>query len=352
MTQQLKRPQAKANNHPIPTPSGSGLKHTHRVKRINKCLTMVALMSMTAPSIAAQQGFHGDIGIYLGMSSTNSSLSTEQEAIQSQLTGEQTTQEEALVIPMWNISYTKNTHSLYYKTDIISMAKDFYSQLGYRYEINDSSSISLGYIPGLLTKEVWNDPYATQTDRVKTDLNFDGWVMDWKNFMDTGYSLQLATGSIDIEDEMSGQQTLPPLSQVELDRQGQVYYGAISRSISLVDNIQLEWQLDYLQSDLDGKAKENQGIGGETEVSINNGRHITQLGLSINSRNYETAHPIFNKTRQDTDLGLSATYIYAAPFDWQQTALVARAGWDTTESNIDFYDSEQWLLTVGINHRF
>ncbi|WP_087020186.1 DUF2860 family protein [Thaumasiovibrio subtropicus] len=294
--------------------------------------------------------FYGNIGLYVGMSGERNALSTESNSLLPSLGITPDSDSEAVFIPMWDLNYRWTQHEVYYKTDIVGMASDFYTQLGYRYYLTESSYLAVGYVPGLLTKEAWADPYAVGVERQETDLSVNGWVFNYHGAFGTPYNLEIALGQREIDDEQSGQQA--GFNTDALSREGDLLYAAVSREHALSEIYGLEWEVHYLTADMKSDAMANDRIGGEIEMTAQFGRQITKFGVSAARQDYDGINPLFNQTRKDTHIGLSATYIYAAPFNWQSSAFVARAGWDETRSNIDFYDSEEWLVTVGMNYRF
>ncbi len=43
---------------------------------------------------------------------------------------------------------------------------------------------------------------------------------------------------------------------------------------------------------------------------------------------------------------------YQNVFDWQNWSFVSFAGYNQADSNINFYDEQQYLLFLGLNYRF
>lgn len=312
-------------------------------------LSPLTLLIITASS-QAEDGWHGNVSLHLGANAEQSNMNTNASAWQSSLDQQGQRNTEFVAIPMWNIHYRHQQHEAYYKTDLIGMASEFYTQLGYRYWLSEESSLALGYVPGLLPKETWADPYALNTNRQKIDYSLTGWVLNYDGLLGSKFNLELAFGEQKIDDEQSGQQAGATLTA--LSREGQLYYVQLGRQHGLSENADLTWQLHYLKADLDGDAMARQGYGIETELTLHRNRHITMLAINLTQRDFDKPHPLFANTRDEMRYGLAATYVYAGPFNWPNAAFVARAGWDQINSNVRFFDQQQTLLTLGLNYQF
>jgi len=316
------------------------------MKHYLKLLTMGSLL-VSHFAYAEQQnttGFHGSISLFLGVEGTNSVMDTESQAKITDYSGSEEHHNEAMVIPFWDLNYRFDDASeVYFKSDIIGMANDFYSQTGYRHYLSDGSSITIGVVSGLLEKEVWKNPYQLQAKREITNAAVQGLVLNYDRILGSDWSIELAGGkySIDQEDSISA-----------LDRNANLSYGELSYETDLSPSLGLSWSINYLDVDATGSAEKNQGVATYAELQLRNGRHITMLGASVGLQEFDAINPIWGRTREETKFGVSATYIYAAPFNWKDALFIARGGWDITDANIDFYDHDEYLFTLGMQYGF
>lgn len=288
-------------------------------------------------------GFHGSISLFTGVEGTNSVMDTETQAKITDYSASSERHSDAVVIPFWDLNYRFDAaNEVYFKTDIIGMANDFYLQAGYRHYLSDGSSLAIGVVPGFLEKEVWKNPYQLQTEREITDASVQGLVLNYDRVLGSDWSIELARGkySIDQEESISA-----------LDRNANLSYGELNYETDLSQSLGLSWSINYLAVDAAGSAQKNQGVGTEAELQFRKGRHITMLGASVGFQKFDAINPIWEKTREETKYGVSATYIYAAPFNWKDALFIARGGWDITDANIDFYDHDEYLITLGMQYQ-
>ncbi len=289
-------------------------------------------------------GFHGSVSLFTGVDGTNSVMDTESQAKITDYSGSQERKNEAVVIPFWDLNYRfDESNEVYFKTDIVRMASDFYTQAGYRYYLTDGSNIAFGVLPGLLEKEVWKNPYQLQSDRTTTNASVQGLVLNYDRVLGSDWSLEFARGkySLDQEDSLAA-----------LDRNSNLSYVELNYMTDFNESWGIEWLINYLAVDASGSALKSQRISTEVEFQLRNGRHITMLAGSIGLQKFDDINPLWKRTREDTKLGASATYIYAMPFDWKNTLFIARGGWDITDANIDFYDHDEYLITLGMQYQF
>ncbi|MDN3612059.1 DUF2860 family protein [Vibrio ostreicida] len=316
------------------------------MKRCSQWLTVGCLLA-TPLAYAEQQnttGFHGSVSLFTGVDGTNSVMDTESQANITDYSASQDRQSEAVVIPFWDLNYRFDGSSeVYFKTDIVGMASDFYAQAGYRHYWSDGSNLAIGVVPGFLEKEVWKNPYQLYSDRETTNAAVQGLVLSYDRVLGSDWSIELARGKYEVDQEES---------LAQLDRNSNLSYAELNYRANLNASWGVEWLISYLDVDASGSALKSQRVSTEAELQLRSGRHIALLAGSAGLQKFDDTHPIWERTREDTTFGVSATYLYAAPFDWQNTLFIARGGWDITDANIDFYDHDEYLVTLGIQYRF
>lgn len=316
---------------------------------------MLTLSLLAAPAVAQQQGkfgLYGEVNLLAGGASEKSSFNTQGEAVISDYNAPGQSEESAVFFPVWDLNFRiPSTNSeLYFKSDLVGMASDFYMQAGYRHYLVDGSSIAIGMVPGVLEKETWQDPFALNTERQETKQTVRGVVFNYDNILGSSLALELAAGERLIEDELSGENSIE--DSARLSREGGLYYASIGQVIPPIAGIGLDWEVHYLIADADGAAMRGERVGVTAELSRQVNRHIFVLGGSYATHSFDETHPIFDQIREDASTGVSLRYLYAAPYNWRNVLVFASGGWDSRASNIDFYDREQILTTLGVQYQF
>lgn len=304
------------------------------------------------PTATPAPGFNGQVSLHLGTISNDSQFNSKGDKQISSLAQAPSKTTQFVPVPMWDLKYGFAESEVYFKSDLQGMASNFYLELGYRYYISAKSRLSVGIIPGVLSKDTWSDPFVVNQDRNKTDLSTQGVVINYENIADSSFSVELAAGKSVIDNEQSGASTLTQSEQAKLNREGDLFYAELSQNLHFSRTMSAKWQLHYLQDNADGDAMQNSTAGLDLQLRKSLGRHTFLFGGKGVKRDFKEQHPIFSMTREDDVYGLSLAYIWTAPLNWQNTAFIIRSGWDVTDSNIDFYDKTQVLGTMGVSYRF
>ncbi|UTV28835.1 DUF2860 family protein [Photobacterium atrarenae] len=323
---------------------------------MNKQGALILIISVLAvPAMAQQQGkfgLYGEVNLFAGGASEKSSFNTEGEAVITDYNAPGQREESTVFFPVWDLNFRipRTNSELYFKSDLVGMASDFYMQAGYRHYLVDGSSVAIGVVPGVLEKETWQDPFALNTERQETKQTVRGLVFNFDNILGSTMGLELAAGERTVEEELSGESVVENISL--LNREGSLYYAAVGQGIPPIAGVGLDWKVHYLIADADGAAMRGEQLGLMAEFSWQVNRHIFVLGGNYATHSFDEPHPVFNEIREDTSTGVSVRYVYAAPYNWHNVTLFASGGWDSRASNIDFYDKEQILTTLGMQYQF
>ncbi len=312
-------------------------------------------LSPTASAeLANEAGFSGQLSLHVGAKRETSQFITDENETQTSLSASAPSSTQIVPFPMWDLNYTFNglNNQVYFKSDLEGMASGFYTELGVRHGFSDGTAVSLGYIPGLIARETWQDPFQTGSKRQVTDENISGIRLSADNLFGSAFSGELAYGNRKIEDETSGLHGYSTQQQHQLQRSGYLTYLSLTHQLTITETSYLESEVHWLNNDADGDAMNSQRVGLELEYQQRFGSHLVLLGANYFKHDYKDTHPVFSFTRDDDQVGASLGYVYLAPFGLTQWSTIVRAGWDKSDSNIDFYDSEELLTTVGVMYRF
>ncbi|WP_163391309.1 DUF2860 family protein [Enterovibrio norvegicus] len=310
-----------------------------------KMFSIICLL--TSPFATAEdsvpQGFYGSVSLFTGFSGTTSPLSTDSDAVISEYSTSENNS-EVVVIPFWDVKYRLNsTSELYIETDIVGMASDFYLNAGYRHYLKDDSYLALGIVPGLLEKEVWKNPYLLNTQRETTKAAVRGVIANYNKLLGSDWSVELARGEFNVDEDTT---------VAELQRDATLSYAELSYDMQLNQQWGVEWVGHYLDIQSNASAPDSQRYGMDIETQYRAGRHVVMAGISSGQQNFDKELALFGRTRKDDRFGLSATYVYASPFNIDSTLMIVRGGWDHVDSNIDVYDSDNYLVTIGMQYQF
>ncbi|CCN85440.1 conserved hypothetical protein [Vibrio nigripulchritudo SFn27] len=299
-----------------------------------------------------RNGISGEVAINVGYTSQTSNLNTEADA--QRVEGETPTQNKELIAPLGNLQYTfgdKRNHQVFIGTSRADVAIGTLAlELGYRNELPSGMTWSVAALPSVLQSDVWQDPYQLVGSRKETKEFGTAYRLQLKKTPLWGLNFDLAYGQINIDKETSGSELASGAEK--LAREGNVYYSKVEKFLPLSRTTFLMPSLKYVQRNADGSAMQNTGIGADLTVLMLRGQHQIATTVSYMNRGYDDVNPVFDKTRDDNQLKLFLAYEYQNFMNWENTSLVAFGGYENVSSNIDFYDSSNWIVATGLNYSF
>ncbi len=304
--------------------------------------------------LSNESGFSGNIAINVGFTSQASNLSTGSEALQT--SGGPPTKSKILLGPLGSVQYTfgsDNQHQVFMGTSRADVAVGAVTlELGYKQELTSGMTWSFSGLPTLVRSEVWQDPYQLNGSRKKTQKFGSAYRIQLNKTPLFGLNFDLGYGHININQENSGSELTSNADKLKLNRSGKKLYSKVEKFIPLSRTTFLLPSFKYIQRNAHGAAMKNTGMGTDLTAIMIRGQHRFVGTASYLARHFDNPHPVFSVRRKEQQLKFFLAYEYDQFMGWDNTSLVAFAGYDSINSNIDFYDSNNWIMSTGLNYRF
>ncbi|EGU35777.1 hypothetical protein VII00023_11129 [Vibrio ichthyoenteri ATCC 700023] len=321
--------------------------------------SLLALAIVSGSSFAQlsdKAGFSGEVSISTGFYSTESNLNThdDNKNIDSNLGAPSDAVSGALILPLGNVAYTfgNGLNQQFYagtsREDIATGTLAF--ELGYKYQLASGMIINASMLPTIMSGEVWADPYQAK-NRQTTDEDGNAYRLKLENIAGSKFTVDMAYATKDIDNEKSGA-AREPNDMDSLRRDSNAFIFKTDYKLFLDQQTILTPRLSYISSDADGDANSFTGYGAELSYFKLLDRHQFALTGGFKTRDYDANNAVFNKTRQDDEFSLFAAYEYANIMDWQDWSLISLVGFSNSDSNIDFYDKKDYIMSVGMNYQF
>ena len=87
--------------------------------------------------------------------------------------------------------------------------------------------------------------------------------------------------------------------------------------------------------------------------------HIIEFGqwnfmtsLGMGKRKFNKIHPVFHKTRKETQYEFSHIVTYSQPFGWKGCFLHGLLAYSRADANIDFLNQDELTIGAGIGYKF
>ena len=317
-----------------------------------------AFASMPAYSgLAPSEGFSGNFSVLAGFYSDSSNLSTAQNSNQTSNVMEGDSENQGLLGFLGTVQYTFGeslTHQVYAGTtreDIATGTIAF--EIGYRHQFSGGTILDFSVLPTLISGKAWSDPYAVGVNRSETDVKGNVGRLQLTNIGGTGFRTDFAIGESDVDDELSGTQSLSVEDAALLDRERSYVYAKVGYPFILPNQAGVFVpSMVYFNSDAEGGALSFDSYGLELNYAKRIGRHGFVVTLDANDRQYDEANPIYGKAREENEYGAFLAYEFGGLMGYEDWSFITLLGLRSIDSNIDFYNSEQVLASVGVDYKF
>lgn len=311
--------------------------------------------------LGERNGFSGEIAINAAYSSSTSNLTNTDDEFKVYRQGEDQQSSSALVLPLGNVQYTFGSTSnqqLFLGTSRTDIAVGTLAlEAGYKYRFEHGTKLSFSILPTILEAEIWQDPYSLSA-RETTNEKGMAYRLQLNNIAGSLFSVDLAYGKRDIDDERSGAalvdgSILNEQQSRMLDRNADILYSKFKMMLPISRQVLLYPSLIYTKQDAKGSAMTSNAYGAEISSFVSAGNHQFALTFSYLNRKYAEGNPVFdNVTQQDDTWKAFIAYEYPGVFSVEQLSLVSFAGYNSSQSNIEFYNSNSWITALGLNWTF
>ncbi len=319
--------------------------------------TLIFSMSLQASPVSEKKGWSGDFSLIVGVISSNSNLSTENEFKQEALNTRGKQETQFIAGPLGNIRYIFGENAnqrLFLGTSRDDIAVGIIAlEAGYQYRFPSKMEIAISYLPSIIDEKIWQDPYIQGRNRQETERSGHAFRLQLKNISGTPFSAEMAYGRADIEKELSGEYLqLPSLGRDALNRNTDFYYTKLSYKQFLGRGLGVAPALFYLENDAKGNAMSYVTYGFELSsfLFMQQNRLVATLGYYHDK--YKELHPVFNQERKENRWSAFLAYERSELFDVKPLSFILLAGYDRGHSNILFYDESQYLLSTGLSYTF
>ena len=238
----------------------------------------------------------------------------------------------ALVTLPFTLAYTfaSTRTQLFFGTDLTDLIRfDMSQQIGVKQGIGSLGLLQGGFLFSGMPAKVWEDPYLTGQDRDDTKRK------------STGARL---VGTLITSSERQ-----------LLERDSDRHSVDLSYRFNFAKSHILAPAFIYTYDDRDGKAMRNDDYALQlTYAFLERGNPFSFTGNAyIGQADYDKKNPIYDKTQEDDNYGIQGTVYYENPWGWslfgsRPMNFFVGGAYAKTDANIDFYDQEAIMGSVGV----
>ncbi len=307
-------------------------------------------------ALAKQQGFSGEIALIAGYVQQTSNLNSEGEKVNTgDLNRQAESESSGLIAPLGNLQYTFGEDldkQFFIGTSREDIAVgDIAFEIGYSQGFDSGMVMSFSYLPSVMTGETWQDPYLLDTKKKETDVSGNAVRFQIEAIAGSNFSAELAYGTTEVDDEQSGS-TLTSSDQKLLERNGSSIYLKSAYKYAINQTNILIPSVTYISHSADGEAMSFNSYGGDLTYFKVIGKQSIALSVAYSHSSYDASNPVFNETREDNAYSAFIAYERGLGFGLDNCSFISLAGYSQSVSNIEFYDEEGFIASVGVKYNF
>ena len=328
------------------------------------CVCLTAGLTVAQEPMPTESGFSGYIEILGAYISTNSQLSTDSDNKKTDSldsSGERVNNFRPLPLGLIRYTFADIRTQLFMGVLPENVAQgQFLVEAGARHMLSDGTGLRASVIPLTpIAQRTWEDPFVIGQDRQRTDIDSYGFKLATETIMGSGLTVKYGWVRRSIDDEKSGafllsqpNSFLTPDDLDDLDRDADFHRLTAEYSFPIGRRMRLTPILRYTRGDADGDANSFHALTPQLSFLYFGNQLQASVNVSAKAEWYDRKHPVFDKTRHDFNPGLFAILGYKNPFGFENFRIDWFNAFFKSNSNIDFYDSSNFISAVGLGYTF
>ncbi len=329
---------------------------------IGVCLT--AGLAVAQEPMPSESGFSGYIEILGAYISTNSQLNTDSDNKKTDsldTSGERVNNFRPLPLGLLRYTFADIRTQLFIGVLPENVAQgQFLVEAGTRHILSNGTGLRASVIPLTpIAQKTWEDPFVIGQDRERTDIDSYGFKLAAETIMGSGLTVKYGWVRQTIDDEKSGTflfsqpgRLLTPDDLDDLDRDAHFHRLTTEYSFQIGRRMRLTPILRYTRGDADGDANSFHAVTPQMSLAYFGNQLQASVNVSAKAEWYDSKHPVFDKTRRDFNPGLLAILGYKDPFGFKNFRIDWFNAFFKSNSNIDFYESSNFITAVGLGYTF
>jgi hypothetical protein len=236
----------------------------------------------------------------------------------------------------------------------------FFVEAGARHVLQNGTGLRASVIPYTpIEAETWEDPFVVGENRKRTDIESYGFKLAAETILGTGLTVRYGWVKQELDDEQSGSflfsqpgSLLTPDDLDDLDRDADFHRLTGEYSIPIFPRLRLTPILRYTRSLADGDANSYHSLSPEISFLYFGKQLQASLNISVRGEWYDSRNPVFDKTRRDISPRIFSIVGYKDPFGLKNFRIDWFNAYSNDNSNIDFYDSSNFISALGLGYSF
>ena len=294
----------------------------------------------------AAKGFSGWMQAGIGYSTGTDQLDTDADKRNDGLGSNADRYHDALPMLLFDLRYTfsPSARQLYFSTPRERGGPPALT-LGAVLPLADGTKLDMAVF-GKPFEEVWKDPYLVDERRADTKKATYGTRFTLSDFLGTPTELSYSLAHADVDDDDIGKRFH------SLERDGWLHKARVEYGFTLSRGLSIAPGFEFSLVDLDGNASSYKGY--ELKLGLRKFTSDYQLHLTagIGLNDYDSTHPIFEKTREDVTYSAFSIFTLSDLLGKEYLFGSLIAGYQHRDSNIGFLDADTFIGGLTIGYKF
>ena len=328
------------------------------------CVCLTAGLTVAQEPLPTESGFSGYIEILGAYISTNSQLNTDSDNKKTDsldTSGERVNKFRPLPLGLLRYTFADIRTQLFVGVLPENVAQgQFLVEAGARHILSNGTGLRASVIPLTpIAQKTWEDPFVIGQDRQRTDIDSYGFKLAAETILGTGLTVKYGWVRQSLDDEKSGNfllsqpgSLITPDDLDDLDRDAHFHRLTTEYSFQIGRRMRLTPILKYTRGDADGDANSFHALTPQLSFLYFGNQLQASVNVSAKAEWYDSRHPVFDKTRRDFSPGLFAILAYKNPFGFENFRIDWFNAFFKSNSNIDFYESSNFITAVGLGYTF
>jgi len=292
-------------------------------------------------------GFSGRISAGAGfMTSTDQLKTTDENKQIDSLSGDADSYDTVIPMAAFRLQYTfaKSGRSLYIGTPSQFSGPPGLS-LGFVQPLSGGGDLDISIFANPFS-EVWQDPYLTNANRKETDKNEFGARIEYDKIAGSPFRLAYSFSREDVDEDDIGDRF------DDLERDGFIHSAEVEYALDLGGSTSLVPGFKLSIGDIDGEANAYTGYHFSLGLRKFSRRYQFMLKGSVGWDDYDDRHPVFGKTRNDTNYAVSGMLTRSNLFGQDYLFGTVMAGYQYRDANIGFLEAQTFFSGAMIGVKF
>jgi hypothetical protein len=323
------------------------------MRNLTLILTLLGLQLLSWSNLYAagpteeSAGFSGRLSAGAGyITSTDQLKTTDENKRIDSLSGDADWYDKFMPLARFNLRYTfaESGRQIYFGTPSELSGSPGLS-LGFVQPFSDGSQLDISVFTRPLS-EVWRDPYLTNTGRKETREYNYGARFAYEEILGSGFKLFYAFSRVDVNEDDIGDRFN------DLKRDGYNHSAEVEYDFKLGKTVTLSPGFELSIGDIDGDANAYTGYQFGLGFRRFSKSYQLMLKAAVGWDDYDDKHPVFSKTRNDTNYSVFGMFTRSDLFGQDYLFATLMAGYRYRDSNIGFLNAQTFLSGAMIGVEF